>query len=126
VMKYVETRKDGTIVAQWCGVERMIWHIDTRLHRQAWMPAWIDPKDGRFYYKPAPIKPNHVMFTNANSQNEYIAQANIVAFNFKLRNDQRLPREVAQIAIRYFRNMEVPKVHDDEDRTYEDPHDNVL
>jgi hypothetical protein len=126
LMRYVETKADGTIIAQWCGVERMIWHINTRLHRQAWMPAWIDPRDGRFYYKPAPIRPNHVMFTNANSQHDHVEQVHIVAFNFKLRKDLRLPRDVAQTAIRYFRNMEMPKIHDKEVRTYEDPAEDVL
>jgi hypothetical protein len=120
LMRYLETTPQG-IIAQWYGRMRLTWHINDRMYREQWLPAWIDPRDHKFYYKAARRHPTDLPFTNAGSEIDKVEEVRVVIFNFKLRNDLRLPRDVANAAIRHFRSMPVPTTYTGGVLTYENP-----
>ena len=104
------------------GAYELAWHINTRLSKQRWEPGWFQPGTREFYFKPAPIHHTHYAFTNEHSEDE-ISTSNIIAFNFELRDDKRLPNEVALIGIRHYRTMNIPRITEKGPRTYEDQED---
>ena len=120
VMRLISKKPNNKILAQWMGAYKLIWHINTRLHKQRWEPGWFQPGTREFYFKPAPIHHTHVPFTNDLSEDE-VSLSDIIAFNFQLRDDKRIPQEVARIGMRTYRSMVIPRITEKGPRTYEDP-----
>jgi hypothetical protein len=125
VMKFMSSSEDGKVTAQWMGSYKLAWHINTRLKIQQWVPGWFQPGTREFYFTPRPIHSSHPPFTNILSEDE-IRLENIFVFNFKLRQDNRLPHDVAREGIRKYRTMDIPKSSEKGPRTYEDPTDDSL
>jgi hypothetical protein len=125
VMKFISSSSDGKVVGQWMGAFKLVWHINTRLRVQQWFPGWFQPNTQEFYFTSKPIHHSHPPFTNLLSEDEIFLK-DIFVFNFCLRHDQRLPKDVAQRGICKYRTMKIPAKTEKGPITYEDPAEEIL
>ena len=128
LLRFLRLDSSGSIVAQWMGCFKPFFHIDRRMHLQVWHPGWFQPNSGERYFTPCPIHRSHLPFTNLMSL-EPIVLSDVFLFNFELRADLRLPKDVADMTMMKYRTMDIagkPKStfenpwHDDYKRS--DPH----
>jgi hypothetical protein len=110
---------EGTSInAQWMGNWRPWPFLDDRMYKQTWLPCWYQPKTNEHYFKPKPENRVHYAFTNEMSLHP-IALSDVIVFNFELRADLRLPREVADVAVLKYRTL-IPSAN--KNMVRENPH----
>ncbi len=85
----------------------MLWYIDCRMEKQQWRNGWFDLSDKKSYFQ---NRPQHhhgdVPWTNLISPNP-IPKKNIFLFGFDLMGDKTLPRNVGNIALSKYREMDI-------------------
>jgi hypothetical protein len=107
VMRYLSDLWDDSVEMQWLGTYNLYWYIDERMYNQGWHNSWYEAQSQRkqFYYKDSPTKrTKDVAFTNLLSK-ESICKKDIFLFGFKLMDDYRLPRHIADIALARYREL---------------------
>ena len=106
--------------------DKQVWHINTRFNQGHWHPGWFDPQDRRMYFKKGRDRAKDEVLTNLHTLDD-VPLSSIFVFNFKLRADHCLPREVAQTAIRRYRKMTITDTDAGKGPiTYEDKLDDSL
>ena len=120
LMRLIKIEPNNLVTAQWQGNYSLVWYIDSRFREQRWFPGWYQQNQGQFYFTKRPLHPMHPPFTNLHSV-DVIDTRNIFVFGFELRFDLRLPREVADIALREYLAMTIPNVTEKGPKTYINP-----
>jgi len=118
VMKFIDYLEEGRVEMQWFGRYYLSWYIDVRMRQMEWEPAWWQANQRKFYFAKKPTHSNHKPFTNVHSEAQ-ILKTDIIAFQFKLNDDSRLPGRVADYALRTWRRLGNPPDGAWGERTYE-------
>ena len=99
VGRYLGTNEDNQIIVQWFGSNTNIEDAEVRICKQNWLPGWYQPSDTRFYWKKRKIHRSHSEFTNLHTDH-VIEFGNIIMTNLTLRMDDRIPKDLALVALR--------------------------
>jgi transposase InsO family protein len=108
-----------SIIAQWMGhAPPLISHFDRRMNHQKCERCWYQPRTNQHYWWPHREHKDHYEFTNVLTENP-LSRKDVLIFNFHLRKDRTLPREVSNSILMKYRSLITAETTD---ATYEDPH----